>query len=186
MKSLLKRVKGCLKLSVLPIPFLLVAAGIGGAIATGTITGKKIRANYEQFRNNEIVQEYIAHEQSALEEKYQAGEIDSVDYLAQKDDIGSDDFIYEIIHNDKQLSELAAKDNKARSNIFFILLDAAPLVGGVISFASLYLYSSSQYYDKKRYKQLIDSAKEDFQGAKDIKDLENKNRELDEYKEEVL
>ena len=177
MKSLLKYVKGGLKLSLLALPFALTAAGIAGAVITGVSTDKKINDLYDDFRNNEIIQEYIDHEQEVLDKKYENGDISSPEYLQQKDYIRSDDFIYKLINNNEEMKDFANLDKKTRSNIFYIIPAGVVVILG--------LFSTLKMFDE-RYKTIIGSAKEDFQEAKEIKKLKKTENELKEYSEEIL
>lgn len=147
----------------MPIPFLLVAAGIGGGIATGIVTNKKINALYNEFQNNEVIQEFISDEKAKLEEKYDEGNINLFDYFEQKNYLSSNDYIYKLIHSSNDFSELAKRDNKTRGNIFYIILNGATLIAGLLSFVSMYTYCfSNSCTDEKKYKQIIKSAKKRF------------------------
>ncbi len=194
MKAFLKDVAGCSKLALLPLPFVLIASGIGGTVASSIITKQDIDAAYSDFRNNEIVQEYIAHEADILEKQYQEGQISSPDYLRQKDYIKSDDFIYKLIHANDEMKELAQQDTSARAQIFYIIPSLLSFFGGALSATAMYTNSFSKFYsDEKKYKLLIESAKSDFEEAKELKEssknsklLKKKEKEVEEYTEELV
>ncbi len=185
MKSLLKYVKGGLKLSLLALPFTLTAAGIGILVGVPIATLQKSNELYDEVRNTEIVQEIIQQEQDRVEEAFNSGTMSMEDYYDSKDYIKSNKFIDDVVKNNAVLNDYEGKLHNANLSCLYSLLFAVPAAPGMYGLLSLYS-SLSEEYGVKKYKRILKSAKEDFEEAKEIKKMKKTEKELKDYSEEIM
>ncbi len=186
MKSFLKKLKGCCKLSTLALPFVLTLGGIAGITGIATSSNHSSKAVLDETRSNEVVQEIIQEEEKSIEEKHSNGTLSLEEYNEQMDYLKSDKFITDLFKNNEDLKEFADKYNSASNKQWFSLLFCLPTSIGMASVLLMYTnLFNDNYYDGKLYHEIIDSAKEDFDEAKMIKSAELQAKELDEYNEQL-
>ena len=185
MKGFAKKLQGSLKLARLGLPFVLVPAALGILVGVPVVASINTDKLYDEIRNTEIVQEIIDQEKDRVEQAYQDGTMTMENYYDSQDYLNSNDFIDDVVKNNTQLKDYGDDLQKTSLSFLYFMLFAVPALPGVIEFINLY---TGIFEDdgEKGYKRVIKSAKEDFKEAKEINKLKRENKEINEYKEEIL
>ena len=178
MKGFVKKLQGSLKLARLGLPFALISAAVGILVGVPVATSIKTDKLYDEIRNTEVVQELIDQEKDRVEQAYQDGTMTMEDYYDSQDYLISKDFIDDVVKNNTQLKDYGDDLQKTNLSFLYFMLFAVPAFPGIFEFLKLYT-GILEDDGEKGYKRLIESAKEDFQEARDLE-------EINEYKEEIL
>ena len=183
MKSFIKYVKGGLKMALISLPALLLA-GVAGLIADGSIKANNV---CDEVRNTQLVQELIEQEQANLDVTFEESGMSLEEWTSRKEYLESNEFISDIMDRYPELKEYKdryhnAVDVEAPCSLIF----SVPAAAGFLSCIAFYTKIMKDYSEPASYEELIASAKNDFEEAKEIKKSEKLNKELHEYTEEIL
>ncbi len=178
MKSFIKNIRGGVKLASLSLPFVILAgtaAGFAGIIADNTI---KLNSFYDEVRNTEIVQELIEKEKANIENSFENNDHSLEEYTKRTSYIESTEFLKDALKSDERLQDYANREHKILTEPLYGLTLSVPMILGVYSLVNLFMVD-------KKYKKIIESAKKDFEDAKQIAEEKKLEKELNEYSEEI-
>ena len=175
----LKNVRGGIKYG---LTFLPLAAAIGG---TGTFIWLACHGlNYynkafEEVRESPVIQEVIDSDTEILKEQLENKEITMQEYQDKISYWDSEENLSNYLKSDKEgnkyyLDKIKKGSDMATAGIALSLL--YPFVTG---------FGSSVFYGSELFDSFIESAKNDWYDAKQMKDEERRKREYDDYKEEL-
>ncbi len=186
MKSLLKNIKGGLKMILLAHPIILTVGGIAGI--TGLITDGVVKYNktLDEVRNTEIVQELIESEQKTLDLPFEESGLSLEEWTARKKYLESNQFCQDVLDKYTELKEYKDKGQNATTEALCSLVFALPTVFGVMQCLTFYSHFWDGYNNPTPYERLRDSAKADFREARHIKRKKREEKEVEDYKEELI
>ncbi len=186
MKSLLKNIKGGLKMILLAHPVILTVvglAGITGLLADGIVKGEK---TLDEVRNTEIVQELIESEQKTLDLPFEESGLSLEEWTARKKYLESNQFCQDVLDKYTELKEFKDKKQNALNEALCSSIFALPLAVGIAQCMTFYSHFWDGYNNPTPYERLRDSAKADFEEAKRLKWKKKEEKEVEEYKEELI
>ncbi len=187
MKGLLKNIKGGLKLTTLALPFVVLAGGIAGFAGLIGASFTKRDDLYNQVRNTEVVQELIEQEKAKIGDSFADSDLSLEEYTKRESYLKSTEFIQDMIRNNEQLKDYAAKENNYNNYILYSLIFTVPMIAGTIPIIGLYTHAFDETFcEEKKYKKIIESAKKDFEEAKNLRRQAKQDKELKRYDEEII
>lgn len=177
-KSIIKRIKGGLKLSPTITCVILTGAGVLATLGTGITCAVYDHKMYDIRESYEPgIEEIITKKQDEIKELFNEDEITQNEYLKQSSELASKDYKQSLIddilkddENYQSLKKILGTMSKAAISMAVITASA---------FSTLVIFSRT--FDK-----LEDSGQEDIKDAKVVKKNEEIEEELSKYKEEVI
>ena len=158
-KGLLKGSLGVLKIAGAFVPFVLAAGGAFSALGTVigySVNNKQLISDYTQ---SPIFIERSLEDMNALEEKYNAGEIDYEEYGREYRNLISEKYIKEMIKEDIEGNQEYQERLKSCEALCYsgISLGCCALAGMILS--PIFLYTSI-------FEKIYDSGEDDLKDAK--------------------
>lgn len=179
MKALLKRITGGLKMTAAFLPIAAMLGGTATFIWLACSSASTYHGALDEVRSLPSFQETVEKDTEILKDQLDCKKITTQDYIDKLDAMKSDEFVVSFLRLDEQgnkafIDKIRISDIKETIGIICAATFPVAAGGGLL----LYFVFDGFWY-------IFESARDDFQKAKEIKEEKRKKREMEEYKEEV-
>ena len=118
-----------------------------------------------------------------MDNAHENGIISAKEYQEEKEYLYSEDFIRDSVESCPELSSYGDKAWNAKLQGLYSIIFAFPAAIGTVSAFSMYFEDDG---DDKKYRTIIDKAKEDFAEAKRLDREAKMQKEADNYSESIV